>query len=271
MTREEIMNDYELLNDSYDNSLKKSMKVKYIVDSNKKADILTEMLYMLRSLRFETSNYDEIDIVNFSRMNVPDRYNLLSNFLDEEPLPFVKYLYEYWKKKADKIGYRYSYSIADKYILNRTKNFERYIKEHSIQYVEEMKIRNHIVEMLQNQMVDFKKRYLKSAELSAKFRYENSFKNEKLKYINIAYTLDEYIKKEVESALRDFDYTVISLAARIMRKKLDYNKLQISNVYNDPKFFEMNITDGNIKLYARSIIAAEYSDKVSTHLRFIIT
>ena len=38
-----------------------------------------------------------------------------------------------------------------------------------------------------------------------------------------------------------------------------------------PKLFELEVTDGNITLYARSIWAAEWSDKMIPHFRFIIT
>lgn len=40
---------------------------------------------------------------------------------------------------------------------------------------------------------------------------------------------------------------------------------------NNPKFFEMTITDGNQSLHARSIWAAEYSENVTAHYRFIIS
>lgn len=36
-------------------------------------------------------------------------------------------------------------------------------------------------------------------------------------------------------------------------------KIIVSNVKNDPKFFEMTITDGEKKLYCRSVLTAQLS------------
>ena len=63
----------------------------------------------------------------------------------------------------------------------------------------------------------------------------------------------------------------MSIAARISKKEFDVNNIKISEVKNDPKFFEMVITDGKKTLYARSIIAASYSSYMKEHLRFILT
>lgn len=77
-----------------------------------------------------------------------------------------------------------------------------------------------------------------------------------------------HCKMEAE---RIFKSNVIGVTSRIMEKKIDTDKLEIKNVTDDPKFFRMMITDGNVTLFCRSIIAAANSTKVTTHFRFIIT
>ena len=77
-----------------------------------------------------------------------------------------------------------------------------------------------------------------------------------------------HCKMEAE---RIFKSNVIGVATRIIEKKIDTDKLEIKNVTDDPKFFRMMITDGNVTLFCRSIIAAANSTKVTTHFRFIIT
>jgi hypothetical protein len=61
------------------------------------------------------------------------------------------------------------------------------------------------------------------------------------------------------------------MADKIHDKGLNIENIECTNVHQDPKVIEMVITDGVKKLYCRSIIAAEYSDKMVTHFRFIIT
>ena len=68
-----------------------------------------------------------------------------------------------------------------------------------------------------------------------------------------------------------FDQNIDNLANRIKDKGLIVDSLKFEYAATDPKIFQMLITDGNQKLYARSIIAAEYSEKMIPHLRFIIT
>ena len=52
---------------------------------------------------------------------------------------------------------------------------------------------------------------------------------------------------------------------------LNVANIAISNVKNDPKFFEMMLSDGENKLYLRSVFAAQFSEKMIPHFRFIIT
>lgn len=84
-------------------------------------------------------------------------------------------------------------------------------------------------------------------------------------------TLKEYVDAKVKNASDDFDSDVRSVAMRVNEKKVDVDKLQITQIGRDPKFFEMLVTDGTIKLYARSIWAAENSAYMRPHFRFIIT
>lgn len=84
-------------------------------------------------------------------------------------------------------------------------------------------------------------------------------------------TKSKFIDANVKSATEKFERNIETLAERIMDRELSIPDIKVSSVKEDPKVFQMMITDGKQKLYARSIIAAEWSDKVSTHFRFIIT
>lgn len=85
------------------------------------------------------------------------------------------------------------------------------------------------------------------------------------------YTEDTYAQKERDDAEDRFNHNVKALVQRVVEKGLILDKIEIFGICEDPKFFEMHITDGNFNLYARSIWAAEGSSYVTPHFRFIIT
>lgn len=82
---------------------------------------------------------------------------------------------------------------------------------------------------------------------------------------------EEYISRCEKDAEEAFNHNIGVLATKINDKGIDVSKMTVERVDDDPKFFEMFITDGTTNLYARSIWAAEYSEKVTAHFRFIIT
>jgi hypothetical protein len=84
-------------------------------------------------------------------------------------------------------------------------------------------------------------------------------------------TIEKYVEWNVENAENQYMSDINSVVERIRKRELDYDNLNVVNVYDDPKFFEMTITDGKQSLHARSIWAAEYSEKVTAHYRFIIS
>jgi len=84
-------------------------------------------------------------------------------------------------------------------------------------------------------------------------------------------TVEEFQKMNVDEATKQFEYNVRGLADRLLDKKFVIEKITVSNVKNDPKFFEMTITDGEKKLYCRSVLAAQFSEKMIPHFRFIMT
>lgn len=96
-------------------------------------------------------------------------------------------------------------------------------------------------------------------------------KKNRISTILRTYTEKEYVDKEVTNAINQFDADVRELANRIKDKGFNLDKMVISRIHEDPKLFEMHITDGEKNMYARSIIAAEFSEKVRAHYRFIIT
>lgn len=84
-------------------------------------------------------------------------------------------------------------------------------------------------------------------------------------------TKEEFINENIEEAENTFNRNINNLAQKIQDKEFDFEKLTVNRISTDPKYFELEVTDGINNLYARSIWAAEWSDKVEAHFRFIIT
>lgn len=84
-------------------------------------------------------------------------------------------------------------------------------------------------------------------------------------------TYKEYEEACVNEAIHQFENNISAIADRVKEKGLNIENVTCQDVYDDPKFIEMRITDGERSLWCRSILAAEYSDKMIPHFRFIIT
>ena len=96
------------------------------------------------------------------------------------------------------------------------------------------------------------------------------------KYYNAKYIIEKYTKEDYgkycrEQGRKEYEYKKHKMAEKIVERDFDYANIIFSNMKRDPKGIEMMISDGVKKVYARSIIAAEYSEKVICHFRFILT
>lgn len=208
-------------------------------------------------------------------------------------------------KKVDLVNSRgtYQLSVADKYAIRRYLNIKRYLEEIKPENVEKKRndeeINNVIRNILLKDMVVFHDAYIAKVTKWANMQYPKiiEIKNEtkaqleklpkdvkynvwrplKNKYDRAVAlltrfdTIEKYVEWNVENAENQYMSDINSVVERIRKRELDYDNLKVVNVFEDPKFFEMTITDGNQSLHARSIWAAEYSEKVTAHYRFIIS
>ncbi len=82
---------------------------------------------------------------------------------------------------------------------------------------------------------------------------------------------DVYVSNCLSDAESLFDGKVEGLAHKLDTKGFIVNGLQFSKLEDDPKLFNLLISSGNKKVHARSILAAEGSECMKAHFRFIIT
>lgn len=197
----------------------------------------------------------------------------------------------------------YYLSIADKYLIRRYLNVKKYLEEIKPENIEKKRNEEEINTIIRNillkDMIVFHDAYIERVTKWATKQYPriievknetraqldsfpkdvkyNVWKPIKNKYDTAVAlltrfdTIEKYIVWNVENAEKQYMSDINSVVERIQKKELDYNNLKVVNVFDDPKFFEMTITDGNQSLYARSIWAAENSEKVTAHYRFIIS
>ncbi len=81
----------------------------------------------------------------------------------------------------------------------------------------------------------------------------------------------EYIEKCKEDAEDKFNANIANISDRLRNQDFNIADIKVTDIHNDPKFYAMCVTDGIKKVYCRSIWAAEFSDKMVPHFRFIIT
>lgn len=101
-------------------------------------------------------------------------------------------------------------------------------------------------------------------------KYANQL-NQKKAILRRYKTIKEFITACLDDAEKTFKGNVEALAHRVYEKKFDVDKIKVSNVKDDPKIFKLMIEDDTKKLYCRSILAAQFSSKMTPHFRFIMT
>ena len=102
-------------------------------------------------------------------------------------------------------------------------------------------------------------------------RKQESKIEKKKSILKIYKTKSSFVETCLNDAEKTFKSNVNALAYKVYDKKFDVEKIKVSNVKNDPKIFQLLIEDGTKKLYCRSILAAQFSDKMVPHFRFIMT
>lgn len=85
------------------------------------------------------------------------------------------------------------------------------------------------------------------------------------------YTEKTYSELCVKEAADEFEDNIKVLSHKIQEEELEVDKLDVKSIHDDPKVFNMKISDGNKNLFCRSVLAAEFSNYMRPHYRFIIT
>lgn len=197
---------------------------------------------------------DEINPTK-EKLNEKEHFEMLNNriaeLMQDFKVIYLKRIEEYAKKQ-----YKYYSSEENlKKLINA--------KEAAENEVEKYKEENNIRWIKYN---DYKGRNLENNVDKARNKIAQ------FKGFTKVYTTEKiYLDKCHEDGEKTFASNIAAISERLIKDNLNIDNLSITDVKNDPKFFEMIITDGNKKLYLRSIFAAQFSTKMIPHFRFIIT
>lgn len=82
---------------------------------------------------------------------------------------------------------------------------------------------------------------------------------------------ENFVHDGLAKAETMFDGKVLGLAHKLNQKSFSPDDLKFSNISSDPKLFDVYISSGNKGVHARSVLAAENSEHMVAHFRFIIT
>lgn len=82
---------------------------------------------------------------------------------------------------------------------------------------------------------------------------------------------DAYVEREITDAENAFDGKVEGLALKLNSKGFAADGLKFEAICHDPKLFDAVIASDGKTVHARSIWAAENSELVAPHFRFIVT
>ena len=328
---EEMIEDYNTLDNYPSMAQKKEIALKYGIESKKVKEIEHEILLQMRALRFEKKEFNNTDIRFYYKLDVPEKTKLGGESTD-----FIVFLKDYFFKKMQdrkldkKVSlvkgkdWNYHMTYADRSLILDYLKCIDVLDSRDSDKIETKKAKEEVIEGIRLQLVsqtkEFYEQYLEDAEVWATKTYDAA--PGRLEYFiekkqNLKIKLDEvearlkkedswrymyspeyreidksisrvsesinelkmilkktkadFIQENREEAENTFNRNIANLAEKLYEKEFEFSKITVNSISKDPKLFELEVTDGNITLYARSIWAAEWSDKMIPHFRFIIT
>lgn len=237
--------------------IKKEYAAKYGIDSKKGKEILQAMYDAGYEKHLEkTTDFNKDDLRMFSlKWDYPDAPAKLRAAFSRESDEFIRY----YRDELDKTpsnrryrGFESKLKAIDKILNERANSVD--------------KSRIELIGKLKDQTAEFKDGYIKFVGEWAEKFYDHRPK---------AYqwmTKEQYAKKRQEDADLNYEQSMAIIADRVRKMDMDESNIHVRSIEDDDyQYFNIYVDDGNRVAHARTILAAEWSDLVVPHLRFIIT
>ena len=280
--------------------MKKELSKKYNIESNKAAEIGSEILRGIQEKRKAKDTFTKEDLRWFRRLYPSTgTFATLKKALDAESEAFVKFVADEYKKVYDKVMGQRLHSLADKARITDYNNIVRYLNEKKNS--EDKGLQN-LIKNLTVQTDAFKTKYINDTEQYATAVWERardkysaaedeaiqlrnnhgipySDKKDRLKELSdvmkkysIAHQEKSFfVGHVVTDAKKTFEADIRNIADRIRQKGIDESKIRVKPLKVGGVGIDMMIGDEKRALYARAIIAAMNSMYMRPHYRFIIT
>lgn len=276
---------------------KKAVAMEYGIQSNKAAEIEAILWKKANELRRQAGMIDNGAFYIFNRcFNLPEAPAKLRAAMEPETDAFIKGYIEYIRPQVEK---RNKFGRYDNRIMTLNKILAERSKSNDTE-------RHALIASLQAQTADFKFQYVENILVFEKARF-NAFYQFKDMRCWVGYDRQVVISSEYaglvpenisvrwvqafnnmktysngfdqaffedrvrRDATADYDANIEVIADRVRGAGMDTGSVKVEFIGNDPKAFEMYLSDGIHRLHCRSVFCAEFSVLVSAHWRFIIT
>lgn len=177
--------------------------------------------------------------------------NKITELMQDFKVIYMKKIKEHAKTQYQYYSNKNNLKVLEKAVKDAEKAIENYKAEKGIRFI---KYNDYVG-------AKYEQAYDKARSKVSKFKaFTKMYASEKV-----------YLDKCAKDGEEIFANNIAAISDRLIKNNLNVANLSISNVKNDPKFFEMMLSDGEKKLYLRSVFAAQFSEKMIPHFRFIIT
>lgn len=139
-TRNELIADYICLNECHSINEKNVLATKYSIDTKNAKEIQNMILVAMRDERKTRNEFDEIDLLYFSKLDIPETYTKAHTYYELESIEFLTFVINnHWKtlvkqkleKNDDLVNTRSTYQLSgtDKYAIRSYLNIKKYLDE----------------------------------------------------------------------------------------------------------------------------------------------
>ena len=108
---------------------KEKFSMKYGINTNKIREIQIVILNYLRDNRQKKKEFEITDFQNFTKYDLPEKYEKLKEYLDKETEEFLKFVLHKYKELFDISRYN-ERSIAGRHVMKRISQLEKYLGIH---------------------------------------------------------------------------------------------------------------------------------------------
>lgn len=271
LSYEDIRKDYDNLNCICTKSERVELMKRYNAEYPKLASIKNAILNELKNRRDQKIEFTSSDITDFERLD-----GKIQDKLMNESVKFIEfYIFSIESKLKSKnidpnvkLGRDWNYyiSYAQKYLIDTYKIAVKILNEKTGALNKQEDIIKKIYNVLIENTVDFHNKFIDTIKIQATNSFDRLLNKGKVKENE----KEDFINAKIRLAEEEFKNSLYNISVRLFEHGVD-DKLSIEYIGNDMKYFELIIKSNNKILHCRAIIAAEYSEKVETHLRYIIT